>query len=470
MNILPRAFAAVLAATLFAAPAVYAAETAPPRLVVQQNGQSLATEVRSIALPKGKGDVVLPDLPATIEAQTLQVRSKSSPKGLVIQDLSVDDDLLTPANLLRRHLGRQVSVIMPDGKTKGGRVQKQATVLAAEEAPVFLIDGQVYVGPVEAVIYPALPDGLSPKPRLSMSVNNSGPEKQDVELSYMVRDISWRMDYVLTLDKAAAQGLLSGWASIANRSGKAYSGALVELLAGEPRRVQNFASRSMLAAAPMAMEKAVSFDGAEASEVMDYHVYRLKRPLTLANQQTRQAPLFEQTSIPVTRKLVGHAQALPSGRESEPAKQKLDLVISYRNVEALGLGLPLPNGILRVFQQDGEARHFLGEAPVERAPVGATVETRIGQAFDVSVERKVTEFEKTGKNSYRAAWELTLKNGKKQAQQVVLQEQIPGKWKVEAASQKWTKAQAGVLQFVIDVPPSRENEPLVLKYSFTTEL
>lgn len=438
------------------------------RLVVQQNGQALVSELRTLALPKGAGNVILPDLPITLDAQTMQVRSKTAPKDLNILDLALDEDLLTPATLLRWHLGKQVAVVMPDGKTREGRIQKSAIVLSSDEPPLFLIDGNVYAGPVEAVIYPELPAGMSPRPRLSMNVINKGPLKQDVDLTYMAREISWRMDYVLNMNKAATSALLSGWVSITNRSGKTFEAAKVELLAGEPRSVQPFTPRALFAADAMGSAKALA-PNADSGELFEYHLYRLKRPVTLANQQSRQVQLFESSTIPVTRKLLGRTNAMPNGRENEPIRQRLDAVISFRNAEATGLGLALPKGLLRAFQEEDGSRHFLGEAPVERTAVGSTVEMRLGQVFDVTVERVATEFEKTGKNSHKGSWELTIRNAKKQAQQIVLQELLPGKWKIVSASHKWSKVSSGVLEFVVDVPPSRETEPLVLKYSFTTE-
>jgi len=439
------------------------------RLVVQQNGQALVSEIRSLALPKGAGNVILPDLPTTLDPQTLQVRSKTAPKELSILDLALDDDLLTPATLLRRHLGKQVGVVMPDGKTREGRVQKTATVLSTDEPPLLLIDGQIYAGPVEAFIYPELPAGMSSRPQLSMNVVNKGPLKQDVDLSYIAREISWRMDYVLAMNKAATSALLSGWVSLTNRSGKSFGAAKVELLAGEPRSTQQFTPRALFAADSVMAAKSLAAPNADSGELFEYHLYRLKRPVTLAHQQTRQVQLFESATIPVTRKLLGRASAMPTGRETEPVKQRLDAFISFRNTEGLGLGLALPKGLLRAFQEEDGSRHFLGEAPVERTPVGSTAEMRLGQVFDVTVERVATEFEKTGKNSHKGSWELTIRNAKKQPQQIVLQEQLPGKWKIVSASHKWTKPSAGVLEFVVDVPPSRETESLVLKYSFTTE-
>jgi len=436
------------------------------RLVVQQNGQSLVNEQRSLSLPKGAGQVVLPNLPTSLEAQTLQVRSKSSPKELKILDLAFDGELLTPSALLRRYVGKQVTLILPDGKTRDGRTQKEATVLSTEEAPLFLVEGRVYSGPVEAVIYPELPDGLASRPRLSLNVINSGPAKQTLELTYLAREVSWRMDYVLTMNKAATSALLSGWATILNRSGRDFNNADIELLAGEPRSERPMLGRAY-AADTMMMAKAES---ANSEELFEYHLYRLKKPLSIANQQSRQTQLLESATIPISRKLIGRANALPSGREADPLRQKLDVVISFRNSSALGLGSPLPKGTLRAFQEQGETRHFLGEAPLERTAIGSMVELRLGQAFDVNVERVVTDFEKTGKSSYRAAWELRITNAKKEAQKIVLQEHIPGKWKIESASGKWTKASANVLEFLVDVPHGEDGKPLVLKYAFTTEL
>lgn len=464
-----------IAAVLFALIALSAA--LPPaqaqgrnalRLVVQQNGQALVSEERALDLPKGAGQVVLPGLPAAIEAQTMQVRSLGASRGLKVLDLALDAEPLTQAALLRRHVGKQVELVLPDGMTRDGRVRKQATVLSAEEPPVFLVDGRVYAGPVEAVSYPELPAGLSARPSLVMNVENSGPARQTIELCYLTRELNWSMDYVLVMNADGDSAQLSGWVTLSNRSGRDYDNAEVELLAGETRAN----ARPMLArayAADAAFEAKGASD-ADSEEVFEHHLYRLKRPVTLANQQSRQTRLFESATIPVSRKLVGRASAMPAGREAEPIKQKLDVVLSFRNTEALGLGLPLPSGTLRAFQAAGSSRRMVGEARLDRVAVGSMAELRMGQAFDLNVERVATAYEKTGKSSYKGAWELRVFNARKRPQRIVLQEQLPGKWRIEGASAKWTKTSAGVAEFVLDVPPTRDGKPLVVTYGFSTDL
>ncbi|OIO04758.1 MAG: hypothetical protein AUJ49_02255 [Desulfovibrionaceae bacterium CG1_02_65_16] len=442
------------------------ASAAATRLLVRQDGQAFVTEARAVTLPKGSGELALPGLPATIDASTLRLRSKTAPTGLSVRSLAVSDETLNPAALLRRFVGRQVGVVLPDGKSRDGRAQKQALVLSASEPPLLLVDGSVYSGPVEAIIYPELPQGLAARPAAAASVVNAGPTRQNVELSYLARELSWRMDYALTLNKAGDNGVLDGWVVLTNHCGKSFDQAGVELLAGETRSARPVAARAFMAGDMLMKSSAAN---AEGEAVFEHHVYTLKRPVSLADQQTLQAPLFDSAAIPVSRKLLGRASALTMGRETGPTQEKLDIVLSFRNTKARGLGLALPRGPLRVFEANSDARRLVGETQLDRVPEGASAEVTVGSAFDLNVERVATVMEKTGNSSWRGAWELRITNGKKRAQRIVLQEQIPGKWKVEQASAKWTKPSAGVLEFAIDVPPTGENAPLVLTYTFSTE-
>ena len=454
-----------LAITLLPASLCAAGSTAP-YLLLRQDGQAQVRESRTLQLPQGASELTLPNLPASIDASSLRLRSKTAPGRLEVRSLALDDEALTQTALLRRFMGRQVTVVLPDGKSSKGRVQKQAQVLSANEPPLLLIDGQIYAGPVEAILYPALPQGFSALPAATASVVNSGPARQDVEISYLAREMSWRMDYTLTLNKTGDSGVLDGWVTLTNHSGKSFEQAKVALLAGDTGVVRPKAARAFMADS-MLMESSAA--GAAGEAAFEHHVYTLAHPLNLADQQTLQAPLFNAAALPVSRRLVGRAAALTMGHDVGPVQEKLNVQLSFRNSKGQGLGLALPRGPLRVYEEDGDVRRLVGEAQMDRVPEGATAEVAVGTAFDLNVERVPTVMEKTGKSSWRGAWELRITNGKKRSQRIVLQEQIPGKWKVEQASVKWFKASAGMLEFAVDVPPTGEGAPFVLTYSFTTE-
>lgn len=446
---------------------LWAAEHESVHMVVQQDGQALVNEVRSFALPKETGTILVPDLPESLIPQTLQVRSQSSPKALKLLGITRNGALLTPSSIMGRSLGKKVVVTLPDGKTRAGRIQKEAVLLTASEPPLLLIDGRVYAGPVEAITYTEAPQGLTARPEFALNVINTGPVRQDLSLTYVAREIGWSMGYVLTINKTATSGQLSGWVTLTNQSGKSFAQANIDLLAGDLKSAQPVENRKYLASSPM-MARALS-PNASTDEAFEYHVYKLKHRVSLADQQSRQEQLFESTTIPLIRKLIGTAQALPYSQPAEPVQQDLDIVLSFRNAKAAGLGLPLPKGSLRAIQEDGDAVYPLGENTLPHTPAGSTAKIVLGKAFDLKIERVMTEYEKTGKNSYHATWELRITNAKSEPQRITLQEQIPGKWKVETASQKWAKASAGMLEFNIDVPPTGEGAPFVLTYTFNTE-
>lgn len=437
-------------------------------LTVQQNGRSLVQEQRSLDVPKGAGTLTLTRLPVTIEPETLQITSKTSSGGLKVLDATFEEELLTPSSLLRRHLGKNVLLRIPDGNTRDGRVQKTATVLSVDEAPLFLIDGNVYSGPYESIVFPEVPKQLSPAPRLLVGVDNSGPARQDVDLTYLVRELSWNMDYVLSVNKDATNGQLSGWARITNKTGVDYANARVELLAGEPRALQQNLMRGGYAAPAMVMEK--SFDAAASEELFEYHLYTIARPVTLNNQQTRQIKFIQTAGFPVTRQLLGKANALPSGRDDGPIAEPVDAILSFRNSGEQGLGQPLPKGTIRVYQADGPRKHLLGEAPLDRTAAGATAEMKIGKAFDITIERVPTGYEKTGAHSVRCSWEIRIRNSKNKPQKLTLQEVIPGKWSIQNASHPYTKKSKSIAEFAITLPPGADKDPVLLTYTLATDL
>lgn len=446
------------------------------RLTIQQNGQAHVTETRTLNMKKGTGTVILELCPPTLDAHTLEVRPLASGGGLKLLNITHEPPLSGPGALLRAHVGKTVTVIIKDAPTgglpQGGTVRKEALVLSADDhagAPLLLVDGQIYSGPVQAILYPgpAQPRLSLSAPRISLAYANTGPERQKIEASYLAGEISWRMDYSLTSDKDFTRGRLSGLVTISNRSGADFSRATVELLAGDPRSVTGGANKTMLRTMAMASLE----DSAQASPeaLFEYHLYKLAGTLNLPNQAQTQVPLLPPTTMAVSRRLVARAGAAPAGRMAEPMPQTAQALVSFRNIGSEGLGRPLPKGILRLYQEDASGRRFVGEAALDRVAVGGRAEVMVGQAFDLTLERTAKEYERTGRNSFRGAWEITVRNSKAEKQKLYVQESFPGAWRITESSHKFTRVSARVAEFELDVPPTGDGRPLTLTYSFTLE-
>ena len=68
---------------------------------------------------------------------------------------------------------------------------------------------------------------------------------------------------------------------------------------------------------------------------------------------------------------------------------------SSRTRRSAGLGMPMPAGIVRVYQADSKGGvQFVGEDRIDHTPKDETLNLKIGNAFDVVCERKQIDFEK----------------------------------------------------------------------------
>jgi hypothetical protein len=140
------------------------------------------------------------------------------------------------------------------------------------------------------------------------------------------------------------------------------------------------------------------------------------------------------------------------------AKMKVGVFVEFDNRTEARMGMPLPKGVVRVYKRDSEGRaQFVGEDAVDHTPKNETVRLKLGDAFDVTARRKQTDFKKVGGTGrynyiYDAAFEVELKNAKKEAVTVTVLEPIPGDWEMLQESHAHTKAASGTAKFLVPVP------------------
>ncbi len=445
----------LLSLFLLAAPAAAFADSAKSLTVTVYNGgRALVNEVRSMDLPEGQARVEFQDVAQTIEAPSLQVKSLTAPDAFKVMDMNYEYDLVNTQNLLNRYVGKELRVKLTGYKCQDCMVVKDATLLANTDRPIFEVDGEIYVGNYESVLLPELPEGLRPRPTLVWLVDNQGPATQDIEASYLAGGLDWRADYVLKVDKDEKGGALSGWVTLSNTSGKSYEDASLKLVAGDVNRARpemNMYKQRAMAAAPM-MESA---DVAE-EEFFEYHLYNVTRPVTVLQNQTKQISLLQAPSMTVAKKLVGRYGGY-SGTRGAKIKQPVKAYLTFTNDKKNGLGLPLPKGIVRAYQQSNDGSTlFVGEDRIDHTAKHEEVKLLMGESFDVKVDRVQTAYEKLGSKTVRYGWEISVLNAKNEPQTVHLEESIPGDWKITEASMDYTKLDAHTIEFVVTAPPAGE--------------
>ena len=203
----------------------------------------------------------------------------------------------------------------------------------------------------------------------------------------------------------------------------------------------------------------------EQEAFSDYHLYTLGRKTSINNNQTKQVSLLEGTGVPVVKRYVVEGQNYYYHNQQHPGAPIKDLVQVYyqfKNEQRGGLGIPMPAGVLRVYQEDSKGGvQFVGEDRIAHTPKDETLNVKIGNAFDVVCERSQVDFEKVAGSVYEFEYEVTLRNHKGTAVSVEVNEPIGGTWRMLRSSHEWTKTAAWAAQFKV---PVAADGTAVLKY------
>jgi len=449
-----------------------AAEREAVAITVYNDDLALVKERRRVDLAAGLTRLSLREVAAQMRPETALLRAVSGqPLSLVEQNF--DFDLLTPQKLLEKYVGREVTVIRPHPTTDGER-RERATVLAAGQGTVLRFADRIETGVPGRLAFDSVPSNLRDRPTLSILLEAAGG-KQAVELSYLTGGLSWKADYVANLSTDGKSLDLNGWVTLTNRSGAGFDNATLQLVAGTVNRVRQpemMKAYAMPAAAPRA--KAME---ATQEALMDYHLYSFERTTSIADNQTKQLALLSASAVPVRREylLAGNdwyyrdrygqiGQKLKpavflefeNGVSVEANVGPIDVKQSGRNYNKGGqLGKPLPAGIVRVYAKDSKgAAQFVGEDRIAHTAKNEKLQLRLGEAFDITAERKQTNYRKVADNVSESSWRIELRNAKDEAVTVKVQEPMPGDWEVVQESQKHTRESARVASWNVAIPAS----------------
>jgi hypothetical protein len=459
---------AALAAALWALSAAHAAVPEKPSTLADQQSVAvtiynenlaLVKDTRRVTLDMGPNRLALREVSGNMRPETAQLRSLTHPGSLALLEQNFDFDLLTPAKLLEKYVGRPVRIVRTH-PTTGAESLEQATVLAANDGVVLKIGDRVETGIPGRIVFDSVPPNLRDRPTLVTELNSTRAGAQTVELSYLSGGLSWKADYVAELNGNDSALDLNGWVTLTNTSGTAYPSARLQLVAGDVNRVRDEMRLAARAAGMMRAEVAAAARPMAQEQLFEYHLYTLQRPTTIADNQTKQVALLGASAVPVKKELVlqGSDYYYRSSVGGIGQKLKVGVFVQFENREAAHLGMPMPKGVVRVYKKDSAGNaQFIGEDGIDHTPKNEIVRLKLGEAFDVTADKKQTDFKRRETSHqwstvHESAYEIVLKNAKKEPVTVVVREPVPGDWTMLEQSHKHTKAASGTAEWKINVP------------------
>jgi hypothetical protein len=434
-------------------------------VTVYNSNVGLVRDVRRLRLPTGTVDLRFMDIAAQVNPATVHIVSLTAPKELTVLEQNYEYDLLNPAKLLDKYVGKEVTLVRlrtENNSTKEENVK--ATLMANNEGPVWKVGNEIVTGMgADRLIFPELPENLYSKPTLVWLLENREGAEQSVEASYLTNEMNWNADYVLTVGADQKNADLNGWVTIVNHSGTAFRNAQLQLVAGELHRVLP-QPPTPAPRREMALAKAATAEFAQ-EPISEYHLYTLERRTNLQQNETKQISLLASTGIRVEKVFEVDGQTYyyqNPQRPGTPFKDPVQVRLKFKNSQDHSLGQPLPAGTVRVYQGDSKGRvQFIGEDHIGHTPKDETLDLHIGNAFDIVEERKQTDYKSFGANTYEMAFEVTLRNHKPEPITVEVNEPIGGDWTMLDSDFKYEKTAAFAARFTVPVAANGES---VLKY------
>jgi hypothetical protein len=398
-------------------------------------------------------EVQFADVAAQIDPTSVHLKSLTDPSGLQILEQNYEYDLLTSAKLMEKYVGKKVRLYQSNG------TYQEATLLSIN-GPVYEINGQIHMGHQDQVVLPALPENLVSKPTLVWLLRNARAATQRVEASYLTGGITWKADYVMVINPADTRSDLTGWVTIDNKSGGAYSNAALKLVAGDINRATDRRREGrVLEKAAMASPASIPSRDFREETLFEYHLYSLDGRTTIKDNQTKQVSLMSAAEVPVDKHFIyfGAAEYYRTSYGLPVSNQKVGVYLELKNSKENRLGVPLPKGRVRVYKADASgSQQLIGEDWIDHTPKDEKIKIKMGDAFDVVGERVQRDWKRIASNLYEVEWEISLRNHKKENITVEVFEPMPGDWEVLRASQPHEKVQAFTAKWNVAVPKEDE--------------
>jgi len=413
-------------------------------------------ETREIDLKEGMNTVMVHDVAKRIDPTSVSIKDLTANTNVLEQNYLYD--LVSKEKIYEKYIGKEITIVDKNGNTMKG------TLLSfSGDELIIQNDEGVHILRSEQVSLPKLPEELITKPTLKWLLDTDKKGKHDIQLSYMTSGLNWSADYVVVVNNDDSKVDLTSWVTIDNKSGASYKNAKLKLIAGEVHRVSEMGREEYTVekeeipapSAPQFAEEAF----------FEYHMYTLQRTTDVLDNQQKQVTLFETDNISVKKEYVfdtGWYYYYGYGGEN-----KIKTMLSLENTEKNNMGMPLPEGKMRVYKKDSEGQlQFIGEDMIDHTPKDEKIRIYLGDAFDLVGEKKQTEYDRIGDNAVEISYEVSLRNHKDEDVTITVIERVWGDWKMIKSSHDWEKEDAHTIVWYIKVP---KNDEATLTYTVRIE-
>lgn len=457
--------------------------TKSTEVTVYNQGIGFVKENRLVQVKKGRQSVTVDGVAQLIDTTSVGFRSITSPGALSILEQNYRYDLISPQAILAKSVGKRVKVTRAFGNAKetveGVLMSSPTSVVDGPNGlssqyngmVVRADDGTIILSPIGEVSVMEMPTGLISTPSLLWELQSEKDGEEEIELSYITQGMKWDANYVFTLDPAG-NGDLQGWVTIDNNSGASFENAKLKLLAGEVNLVRPAQPEMMMMKSRASAPGAAIADGFQEESLFEYHLYTLGRPATVLNKERKQLSLLSGSDVPFRKRIIVDAMMgfngyYPGEGEVGTGNQSPLVKVEFVNDKKSGLGMPLPQGKVRIYQRDKSGSvQMLGEDSIRHTPRDEKISLNVGRSFDIVSQRKRTNYKRLSDRSFEETFQIEVRNRKEESSTVHVYERHWGDWKITKKNLDFSKEDSNTAVFEVSL---KANEVKTVEYTVVTK-
>jgi len=275
----------------------------------------------------------------------------------------------------------------------------------------------------------------------------------NAELTYISSGFSWKPIYTLTINGDDSTASLMVNAEVTNNSNVSFFAANLKVVEGNvPLNSSSKKSSYQMMESRSAMDTRNSLG--------DFYIFDIGSNLKLDSMQSIQLPLMESRQITYDKKYIFE------NSERDQGDEPLSIEVSFENSASNNLELPLPSGVLFLYEKDdANSMNFIGRNSLTQLYKGGVAILDGGKAFDIIGKRRILNFDRQS-NSEESTVSLQILNTSDKSIKVKAVEKIYGDWVIKESSSMYIKEDASTIYFPLEIEPGQTE---LITYTYKKE-
>jgi hypothetical protein len=471
-----------------------------PALTIYNQDFAVVRQTVPLDLKAGLNRVTVSDITYHLEPDSVVLRDPTGRRSLQIREQNYRADPVSQELLLSLYEGKtidfqvqhgdQTSIVsgkivrsgyIPHTQAYGTfgsqyQYQQQSYASGAGGQPIIEVAGRLQFTLPGTPLFPTLTDDSILKPTLDWQLVTDKAGPLNAELSYVTGGMTWKAAYNVVSPETGDTLDLTAWVTMDNESGKAFDNARIKLMAGDVNKVAPTPSGAFGGAGGFSQYRAEDSTQPTVTEKAfdEYHLYTLAAPTTLRDREIKQVEFARAAHVPSTILYVYDGVQIDPSRYNgwgyenirgqtdygTQSNHKVYTMREFVNSAANGLGIPLPKGRMRFYKRDTDGQlEFLGENDIDHTPKDETVRVYTGNAFDLTGDRKQTNYTINNQNrTLDESFTITLHNHKTTPAEIRVVEHLyrGANWEITAKTNTFLKTDANTIEFRVTLPPGAD--------------